>query len=519
MHFETDLADTTIEALAALMDAGELSAVDLCQGSLERIARWNGYTNAVVSINPDALRHAEQLDRERLGGHTRGPLHGIPIFIKDNIDTAGRLPTTAGSLALAAHFAGRDADVVHKLRQAGAIILAKSNLTEWSNFRSNKASSGWSSVSGQTRNPYSLSHSPGGSSSGSAVATAAGMCAAAIGTETDGSLVVPAAMGALVGIKPTFGRLSQRGIITLSRSYDTAGPLARSVKDASLLLRCMGNFPARPRAWGAAGATDGWPLERKSLKGKRIGIVETYRGLDAAEDAVVEESVRVLKDLGAVPVEGVVLKHLEKLDELGMQVICHEFRDCLSRYLSGTTDAVPVKSLSDLIAFNELHAKHAMPFFGQDRLEFVQSCGVMQEAAYLKAKEAIRRLAGTFGIDQALRRHRLDALAARTIGRPWVIDLLSGENRSPGAGTWAALAGYPSVSVPAGYVDGLPIGMLFFGTAFAEPSLLSIAYAFEQATKARKPPVTPLGRQVPSLAELPGEMKGRTTTGVHALWG
>jgi amidase len=519
MNLEHDLASVTLETLTSHMEAGVLSAVDLCQMSLERAAQWDGYTNAIVSIDPDALRHAERLDHERLTGKTRGPLHGIPIFVKDSIDTAGRLPTTAGSLALAAHFAARDADVVHRLRHAGAIVLAKTNLSEWSNFRSNKASSGWSSVSGQTRNPYSLSHSPGGSSSGSAVATTVGMCAAAVGTETDGSLVVPAAMSALVAIKPTVGRLSQRGIITLSHSYDTAGPIARTVKDAYLLLHCMGKLPASPAAFGAA-STDGWPLKpTTSLKGRRIGIVETYRGLNAAEDAVVDEAILALRDVGAVPVEGITLKHLEKLDELGMKVICHEFRVCLARYLSRTTDAVPVKNLSDLIAFNELHAKHTMPFFGQDRLLFVENNGALEETEYLKAKEEIRRLAGTFGIDQAIRKHKLDALAARTIGRPWKIDLESGDNRSPGAGTWAALAGYPSVSVPAGYVDGLPIGMLFFGTAFSEPLLISVAHAFEQATLARKPPPTPIHQSVLRFDTLPGAPIVGTATGMHAMWG
>ena len=518
MKLELDLANVSIDALSALMNAGELSAVDLCQMSLERAAHWDGCTCAVVSIDPDALRRAEQLDQERLEGKTRGPLHGIPIFVKDNIDTAGRLPTTAGSLALAAHFAARDAEVIRSLRQAGAVVLAKTNLSEWANFRSNNASSGWSSISGQTRNPYSLSHSPGGSSSGSAVATTVGMCAAAVGTETDGSLVVPAAMSALVAIKPTVGRLSQGGIITLSRSYDTAGPIARSVKDAYLLLRCMGGLPAIP-PFGAADDVRSTLQSTSGLKGRRIGIVETYRGLDAAEDAVVDEAVRVLKDLGAVPVEGVELKHVEKLDELGMKVICHEFGTCLARYLSRTTNAVPVKTLSDVIAFNELHAKHAMPFFGQDRLLFVQNNGTLNETEYLEAKDTIRRLAREFGIDQAIRKHKLDVLAARTIGRPWKIDLESGDKRSPGAGTWAALAGYPSISVPAGYIDGLPIGMLFFGAAFSEPSLLSVAHAFEQATLIRKPPPSTVHRPALRSEVFPGTPVGSTAAGVHAMWG
>ncbi|MEW8026938.1 MAG: amidase [Candidatus Thiodiazotropha sp.] len=489
MNTRIDLSSVTLETLNQLMDSRELSSVDLCSMCLQQIANLDGYTNAVTNIDPDALDYADRLDKERRSGVTRGVLHGIPIFVKDNIDTVGNLPTTAGSLALAGNFTGSDADVVRSLRMAGAVVLGKTNMSEWCNFRSDRASSGWSSVAGQTKNAYSLTHSPGGSSSGSAVAASVGMCVAAVGTETDGSLVGPASMNALVGIKPTIGTLSQRGIITLSHSYDTAGPLARSVIDAALMLNCMRERSGKSSFHRAMSLSFLPAFARKDgLKGKRIGFVEAYRELNEDEEHVIHDAIHVLRENGAIPVEGVVLEHLDRLEELCMNVICYEFKHGLASYLSNANNQTPIKTLSDIIRFNENNADQVMPFFGQERLVRAQAEREFSNAEYLSAKEEIRRLTCTSGVDRTMREHRLDALAARTIGRAWEIDLEAGDDRSPGAATWAALAGYPSVSIPAGYIDGLPIGLLIFGRAYSEEDLLTIAYAFEQATKTRRPP-------------------------------
>ena len=487
------LETASFEILSGLLESGELSSQDLTRAYLERIEALNRQVNAVIEINPDAMAIAEALDAERARGETRGPLHGLPILIKDNIDTADKMTTTAGSLALEGSIAPVDAVVVQRLRAAGVILLGKSNLSEWANIRSTKATTGWSSRGGQTRNPYSLNHSPGGSSSGSGVAASLGFCAAAVGTETDGSVVIPSAMNALAGIKPSLGRVSRSGIIPIGHSQDTAGPMATCVRDAALLLQgMMGSDPDDAITTSSPGLSSDYPpLDKSALRGARIGMVENYRGLEDGVESVIEEAIAALRDCGAEVIEGVELEGLDQLGELDTEVMLYELKHDLNAYLTRLGSNAPVRDLSDIIAFNERHAERTMPHFGQEYFCAAEDKGDLTEQRYLDALSQVKRMTGKEGIDAALTRHKLDALAARTIGPPWVIDLINGDKRSPCASTWAALSGYPSISVPAGYVDDLPLGLLFFAENNSEAKLIGYGYAFEQATQARRPP--PLG--------------------------
>ena len=433
---------------------------------------------------------AEGLDEERAAGRVRGPLHGLPMLIKENIDTADRMTTTAGSLALEGSIAPDDAFVVKRLREAAVVLLGKTNLSEWANFRSTRASTGWSSRGGQTRNPYGLDRSPGGSSSGSGVAAACGMCAAAVGTETDGSVVIPSSMNALAGIKPTLGLVSRSGIIPIAHSQDTAGPMARSVRDAAALLQGMVGYDAED-PFGLDPSIlppDLLSMDHSGLRGARVGLVSLYCGNHEAVDRIVEEAVVALGECGAEVFGEVQFAHFDELDELDDEVMLYEIKAGLNAYFQRLGPQAPVKSLADVIDFNERHAERTMPYFGQEHFHRAQARGDLTEKVYLDALARVKQLTGVDGIDAALTRHRLDVLIAPTIGPPWSIDLVTGDHRSPCSSTAAALAGYPSVSVPAGYIHGLPVGLLFFGGARTDAKLIRYAHAFEQATNVRVAP-------------------------------
>jgi amidase len=479
-----DLADYDIPRLQRAMEAGALTSRQVTLWSLARIAALDdaGPTlNAVVATNPDALAIADERDAERRAGRVRGPLHGIPVLVKDNIDTGDGMPTTAGSLALTGTGAPRDADVVRRLREAGAVILGKTNLSEWANIRSPRSSSGWSAVGGQTRNPYVLDRSPCGSSSGSGAAVAAALAVAAVGTETDGSILCPASVNGIVGFKPTVGLVSQRGIVPIAHSQDTAGPMTRTVADAAILLDAMSDAgegsPGRFRA-----AIDG-----ASLRGRRIGIVRNHGGGPVSEP-VLDLAVATLRAQGAEIIDPVALRPSEEYSADELDVLLYELKADLAAYFRqrGTTT---IASLADVIAFNEREAALELRWFGQEFFIAAERKGGLETPEYRDKAARIRRLAGAEGIDAALAEHRLDALVAVTCGPAWVIDLVHGDSPSVECSTTAAaVAGYPSVSVPAAFVHGLPVGVSFFAGAGRDADLLGIAHAFEQAHAARRPP-------------------------------
>ncbi len=528
-----EVEEATIAEMQAAMAAGRQTSRGLVEAYLERIAaldRGGPELRAVLEVNPDAAAIAEALDAERRARGPRGPLHGIPILLKDNIGTHDRTTTTAGSLALAGSVPARDAFVAQRLRAAGAVLLGKANMSEWANFRSTRSSSGWSARGGQCRNPYALDRSPSGSSSGSAAAAAASLCAAAVGSETDGSIVSPASHCCLVGIKPTVGLLSRTGIIPISHSQDTAGPLARTVADAALLLGAMaGADPAdaAAAATSSAAARQGRVpggdytqfLRADGLRGARIGVARRHYFGGGPEGRPIEEAIAEMRRQGAVIVDPADIATGGQLGEPEMEVLLYEFKADLNLYLAGLRAGAaagggggdgpgaatpPVRSLAELIAWNESHAEQEMPCFGQELLIKAAAKGPLTEAAYLKALDSCRTLARRDGIDATLAKHRLDAIVAPTGGPPWLIDLLNGDSPSGGSSTPAAVAGYPSITVPAGQVWGLPIGISFIGPAYGEATLLRLAYAFEQATRHRRPP------RFRATAELPaGAMAGR----------
>jgi amidase len=492
---ELDLSEASIADLGARMAAGELSARRITQWYLDRIAAIDdaGPTlNAVVEINPDALAIADALDAERAAGRLRGPLHGIPVLLKDNIDTGDRMKTTAGSLALADHVAASDAFVTARLREAGAVIIGKTNLSEWANFRSRDSSSGWSSRGGQTRNPYALDRSPCGSSSGTGAAIAAGLAAVGVGTETDGSIVCPASSNGLVGIKPTVGLVSRTGIIPIAHSQDTAGPMARSVADAALLLAAMRGVDAADAASESSGehaAIDlAAALDPGALNGKRIGVLRQFFGFDRRVDAAMEAAIATLKAQGAEIVDPVELPNFRQYGAQEFTVLLYEFKHGLERYLAERAPGAPVRTLADVIAFNQREAARVMPWFGQETAEAANAKGDLTEAEYTQALADAKRMAGVEGIDAALAAHKLDALLAPSNGPAWTVDWVNGDHFGGGSSQPAAVAGYPNVTVPAGFVHGLPVGVSFFGAAWSEPTLIGIAHAFEQAQRARKPP-------------------------------
>ncbi len=477
------------------MSSGELTARALTEAYLERIAAidQNGPAiNAIIELNPDALQIADRLDAERAAGKVRGPMHGVPILIKDNIDTADRLQTTAGSLALEGSIAPNDAFVVQQMRIAGVVLLGKSNLSEWANFRSTRSSSGWSSRGGQTRNPYVLDRSPCGSSSGSGAAVAAQLCAVAVGTETDGSVVCPSTSNGIVGIKPTLGLVSRSGIIPIAHSQDTAGPMGRTVADAATLLGAMVGLDKRD---GATEASRGFAhtdyeqfLDKAALKGARLGIAREFFGFDDRVDRIMEESIAALRHLGAEVIDPVDLPKSDEYDDSEYEVLLYEFKADLNRYLARLGDGARVKNLEELIAFNTAHSKRVMPYFGQEIFLQAQEKGPLTEAAYLQALEKSRRLSREEGIDATIAKYRLDAIVAPTGGPAWCIDLVNGDHCGGGCSTPAAVSGYPHITVPAGFVHGLPVGISFFAGAWQEPTLVKLAHAFEQGTQARRQP-------------------------------
>jgi len=496
------MEELTILEAQSRMATGELTARQLAEMYLARIAEIDQAgprLNSVIEINPDALEIADALDAERVARGPRGPLHGIPILIKDNIDTHDRMQTTAGSLALAGSIAPQDATVAVKLRAAGAVILGKTNLSEWANFRSTRSTSGWSSRGGQTHNPYALDRNPCGSSSGSGVAVAANLCAAAVGTETDGSILCPSNVNGIVGIKPTLGLVSRAGIIPIAHSQDTAGPMARTVADATILLAALvGPDPRDPatQALSLGPVSDRAPfrvdgfgfLDPAGLRGARIGVARTYFGFDPRVDRIMEESIRVIREFGAEIVDPVDLTSKKDLDQPEHEVLLYEFKADLNAYLAALGPDAPVHSLAEVIEFNERHANRVMPYFGQELMVTAQERGPLTDEKYLAALADCRRLARDEGIDKTLAEHRLDAIIAPSGGPAWLTDYICRSGGSGGSSSPAAVAGTPNITVPAGYIFGLPVGISFMGAAWSEPSLIRFAYAFEQATKVRKPP-------------------------------
>jgi len=491
-----ELEEATVTDLQARMKSGEFTAQSLAEKYLARIDEIDkrGPTvNAVIELNPDALAIAAALDKERRDKGPRGPLHGIPILIKDNIDTADRMMTTAGSLALLGSTSPRDAFVVERLRQAGAVILGKTNLSEWANFRSSHSTSGWSGRGGQTRNPYALDRNPCGSSSGSGVAAAANLCALAVGTETDGSVTCPSSMNGLVGIKPTLGLVSRSGIIPIAHSQDTAGPMTRTVADAAILLSAMAgsdpNDPATKESSGKAQPDYTRFLDPNGLHGARIGVARKYFGFNEHVDKLMSDALATLKHLGAEVIDPADIPTAGKFSDAETEVLLFEFKTDLNAYLERLGSKVPVHSLQEIIAFNERNAACEMPYFGQDLMIKAQAKGALTSPAYLKARKSCRELSRGQGIDAVMSLHKLDALVAPTAGPAWLIDLPNGDHSGGGDITSPpAVAGYPHITVPAGYVFGLPVGLSFVGRAHSEPVLIGLAYSFEQATKHRKPP-------------------------------
>jgi amidase len=480
------------------MARGQDTARTLLDKYLRRIDELDDRGPALASIielNPDAPSIADRLDEERRTNRMRGPLHGIPILLKDNIATADRMSTTAGSLALEGVRPPKDAFLVTRLRDAGAVILGKTNLSEWANFRSTRSSSGWSARGGQTRNPYALDRSPSGSSSGSAVATAANLAAAAVGTETDGSIVSPAHASSLVGIKPTLGLLSRSGIVPIAHSQDTPGPIARSVADAAALLGAMaGVDPDDPVTATSAGHAADYTtfLNPQALNGARIGVVRnTLFGYSPPADTLAEDAIAAMKAQGAVIVDPANITTLGSFDASEFEVLLYEFKADLNKYLAWLGPASPVRTLADVIAFNEANRDRELRHFGQELMVMAEAKGPLTTPAYLRAVAANRRLAGPLGIDATMNANTLDALVAPTFGPAWMVDHVHGDTWPSGAASpssIAAVAGYPHITVPMGFYRGLPVGLSFFGRAWSEPTLISLAFAYEQATRHRRPP-------------------------------
>jgi amidase len=491
-----ELDEKSILDLQKAMESGAETAHSIAEKYLARIHETDKQgpaVNAVLELNPDALIIADAMDAERKEKGVRGPMHGIPVLIKDNIDTADRMATTAGSLALSGSVPGRDAFVVRKLRDAGAVLLGKTNLSEWANFRSNRSSSGWSGRGGQTRNPYALDRNPCGSSSGSAVAVSANLCAGAVGTETDGSIVCPCTTNGIVGIKPTLGLVSRSGIIPIAHSQDTAGPMARTVADAAVLLGILAG--AEPSDAAATGGYAGRShsdytkfLDPNGLKGAKIGVARKFFGFHEKVDALMEEAIRVMKRLGAGIIDPADLPTHGKFDGSEYEVLLYEFKADLNAYLAGLGPDAPVRTLKDLIVFNEKHGDREMPYFQQEIFIEAEAKGPLTDKAYRKALAKNLRLSRKEGIDRVMDRFGLDALIAPTGGPAWPTDLINGDHFSGDCSTPAAVAGYPHLTVPAGFIFGLPVGISFFGRAFSEPVLIRLAYAFEQATHHRQPP-------------------------------
>ena len=492
-RFELD--EITMGELQEGMKSGKFTArslVELYLARIETIDKNGPEINSVIEVNPDALAIADTLDKERKETGARGPLHGVPVLLKDNIDTADRMMTTAGSLALMGAKPPKDSFVAHRLRESGAVILGKTNPSEWANIRSSHSTSGWSGRGGLTRNPYALNRNPCGSSSGSGAGVAANLCAAAIGTETDGSIVCPSSGNGIVGIKPTVGLVSRGGIIPISHTQDGAGPMCRTVRDAAILLGALtgvdADDSATPASQGKSFRDYAQFLDANGLRGARIGVVRKYFGFNEGVDVLMERAIEVLKKQGATVVDPANITTIGKTGENEEIVLLYELKEDLNAYLARLKPGAPVHSLQDVIEFNERHREDEMPYFGQDMFLKAEAKGPLTTKEYRDALENNLRLARQEGIDATMDKFNLHALIAPTGGPAWLTDLIDGDNAGGQSSTAAAVAGYPSVSVPAGLVMGMPVGISFFGRAWSEPVLIKFGFAFEQATKARRPP-------------------------------
>ena len=490
-----EVAEASIAELRAAMDAGAVNAAGLVKAYLARIRsidQAGPRINSIIELNPDAQSIAVALDRERKAKGPRGPLHGIPVLLKDNIATADRMQTTAGSLALVGATPPRDAFLVSRLRDAGAVILGKTNLSEWANIRSTRSTSGWSARGGLTRNPYALDRNTSGSSSGSAAAIAASLASVAVGTETDGSIVSPSSINGLVGIKPTVGLVSRSGIIPISHSQDTAGPMTRTVADAAALLTVLAASDPRDAATaGAAGNSADYTrfLDVDGLKGARIGVVRAnFGGRNDLASALVESALQVLADKGATLVDPVQLPAGASFEAAELDVLLTEFKVDLAAYLAEYAPGSNIRTLADVIAFNERHRDREMRYFGQELFLRAQATGGLETPQYRDALATCRRVARAEGIDRALREHRLDALVAPSNTPAWLTDFIRGDNSGEDFSSPAAVAGYPHITVPAGRVQGLPVGISFVGGAWSEATLIRLAYAYEQASRQRQAP-------------------------------
>jgi amidase len=488
---EPDYSEADIAALHDHMQRGELSSEELVAWYIDRIEtidRAGPALNSIIEINPDALSIARSLDEEWNASGPRGPLHGIPVILKANIDTADQMYTSAGSLALAEHVPAEDAFVVQRLRDAGAVILGKGNLSEWANFRSTKSSSGWSSVGGQTLNPYNTRRSPCGSSSGPAVAVAANLVSVSVGTETDGSVVCPAGITGIVGIKPTLGLVSRSGIIPIAHSQDTAGPMARTVRDAAILLTAMTGTDPDDSATADAETHHDYAanLTADALNGKRVGVIRSWygAGTDQRVDDIYTASIKKLEEAGAVIIDDIKIEPGDMYDA-EYEVLLYEFRADLDTYLESS--GAPVQSLAELIVYNDANAETVMPIFGQEILIDAEAKGPLTDEAYLTALETSKNISQS-AIDKLIAEHELDALISPTNGPAWLIDHINGDSFGIGSSSLAAISGYPSITVPAGFVSGLPIGLTFISKPWNEKQLIEIAYAFEQTTGVRRPP-------------------------------
>lgn len=498
------LEELTLAEMQDAMSEGRFTSrqlVELYLQRIEEIDRAGPKVNAIAELNPDALQIADELDIERTERGARGPLHGVPVLVKDNIDTGDQMMTTAGSLALDGWRAPKDSFVVAQLRAAGAVILGKTNLSEWANIRSNHSTSGWSARGGQVRNPYALDRNPCGSSSGSGVAVSANLAAAAIGTETDGSVVCPSSVNGIVGIKPTVGLVGRTGIIPISRSQDTAGPMARTVRDAAILLTAMaGTDPDDPATAEAETRRRDYieGLDLGALHGARIGVSRRgHFGYSPEADAIAEAAIELMRARGAIIIDPVEMD-TSRTDACELDVLLYELKDGLNTYLSRLGPDAAVHSLADVIAFNQREQKTEMPFFGQELFEQAQAKGSLNLKDYRQQRRNCWRWAGPQGIDAAMTKYKLDALVAPTGSPAWPTDPVNGDHYLGSSSSLAAVAGYPNITVPAGFVHGLPVGISFFGRAWSEDRLIKLAYAYEQASRHRRAP-----RFLPTLAPHP----------------
>jgi amidase len=490
-----ELDEITIPELQEGMKSGKFTARSLVEkysSRIDEIDKHGPSLNSIIEMNPDALAIADELDREERAKGPRSPLHGIPVLIKDNIDTADKMMTTAGSLALLGSRPAKDSFVAQRLRAAGAVILGKTNLSEWANIRSSHSTSGWSGRGGLTKNPYALDRNPCGSSSGSGAAVSANLCAAGIGTETDGSIVCPSSSNGIAGIKPTVGLVSRAGIIPISHGQDGAGPMCRTVRDAAILLGALtGVDPADAATAGSQGKafTDYTKFcDPNGLKGARIGVARKYFGFNDAVDALMEQSLDAMKKQGATIVDPAEIETLGKFDETELLVFMYELKADLNAYLANLGPNAPVRTLKDIIEFNDRNRQKEMPYFGQDLFIKAEAKGPLTEKPYLDALEKNRQLARIDGIDATMDKYRLDAIVAPTGGPAWLTDLVNGDHVAGGSSNSAAVAGYPNINVTTGFISGLPVGISFFGRAWSEPTLIRLAYAFEQTTRARQAP-------------------------------